>query len=313
MKNNFFEIQELLRAKGDYQARLNTIAYEGSVEVKEISGKKYLYTRRRIGGKASSSYVGIYTPELHQTLLLSAKEAREIRKKLRTVEKSLAALGYTSEELSAGVIMNLEFARANIKSIIYDQAVLEGISTTFPDTELIIENGIVNNVSASDVQKILNLKHAWEFILDKDVITSPTSYYLCQYIARLINEGFYQDGGRIRAIPVRIGGSSYVPPIPLELEVKERIESIVSSEADAVGSAIELALFVMKTQLFTDGNKRTAIIFANHFLISRGAGLLVVPEKLVPDFKKHLIDYYEDKDLLSIKRFLKDKCYQALT
>ena len=48
---------------------------------------------------------------------------------------------------------------ANMKSIIYDQAVLEGVSTTFPDTELIIENGKVNNVSTEDVLKIINLKH----------------------------------------------------------------------------------------------------------------------------------------------------------
>ena len=33
-----------------------------------------------------------------------------------------------------------------------------------------IEGGIVNGMTATDIQKILNLKHAWEFILDKDVI-----------------------------------------------------------------------------------------------------------------------------------------------
>ena len=68
-------------------------------------------------------------------------------------------------ELSAEVRLNLEFARANMKSNIYDQAVLEGVSTTFPQTEDIIDNGTVNGMTASDVQKILNLKHAWEFIL----------------------------------------------------------------------------------------------------------------------------------------------------
>jgi len=68
----------------------------------------------------------------------------------------------------------------------------------------------------------------------------------------------------------------------------------------------------MKTQIFNDGNKRTAIIFANHYLISKGKGLLVVPENLVPEFKKLLIKYYEDKDLNSIKVFLEEKCYKKL-
>ena len=79
------------------------------------------------------------------------------------------------------------------------------------------------------MQKILNLKHAWEFILDKDVIKSPSDYYLVSYIAKLVNEGFYQEGGRIRGVPVTIGGSSYIPPIPNEIDVKNDINDILKS------------------------------------------------------------------------------------
>ncbi len=311
MQNTFEMIQNLLRTKAEYQARLNLIPYEGSIDIKENSGKKYLYIRKREAGKVQSTYVGLYSEELHQTLLRGVKEARELKKQIRAIEKELAALGYSHEELAPDVILNMDFVRANMKSIIYDQAVLEGVSTTFPDTELIIENGKVNNVSAEDVQKILNLKHAWEFVLDKDVIQSPTSYYVCQYIARLVNEGFYCEGGRIRGVPVKIGGSSYIPPLPVEYEVKDQIEKIVASDASYIDIAIELALYVMKTQIFNDGNKRTAIIFANHYLIAHGAGLMVVPENIVSEFKQLLIRYYEDIDVRAIKDFLKDQCYRT--
>ncbi len=311
MQNTFEMIQNLLRTKAEYQARLNLIPYEGFIDIKENSGKKYLYIRKREAGKVQSTYVGLYSEELHQTLLRGVKEARELKKQIRAIEKELAALGYSHEELAPDVILNMDFVRANMKSIIYDQAVLEGVSTTFPDTELIIENGKVNNVSAEDVQKILNLKHAWEFVLDKDVIQSPTSYYVCQYIARLVNEGFYCEGGRIRGVPVKIGGSSYIPPLPVEYEVKDQIEKIVASDASYIDIAIELALYVMKTQIFNDGNKRTAIIFANHYLIAHGAGLMVVPENIVSEFKQLLIRYYEDIDVRAIKDFLKDQCYRT--
>lgn len=311
MQNTFEMIQNLLRTKAEYQARLNLIPYEGSIDIKENSGKKYLYIRKREAGKVQSTYVGLYSEELHQTLLRGVKEARELKKQIRAIEKELAVLGYSHEELAPDVILNMDFVRANMKSIIYDQAVLEGVSTTFPDTELIIENGKVNNVSAEDVQKILNLKHAWEFVLDKDVIQSPTSYYVCQYIARLVNEGFYYEGGRIRGVPVKIGGSSYIPPLPVEYEVKDQIEKIVAADASYVDIAIELALYVMKTQIFNDGNKRTAIIFANHYLIAHGAGLMVVPENIVPEFKQLLVRYYEDIDVGAIKDFLKNQCYRT--
>ena len=304
-------IQELLRAKAEYQARLNLIPYDGVVEIKEVSDKKYLYIRKREAGRKTSTYVGPYSEELHQVLLKSIKDAREIKKAIRDIEKQLASYGYSHDELSANVVLNIDFARANMKSIIYDQAVLEGVATTFPDTELIIDNGKVNNVSAEDVQKILNLKHAWEFVLDKDVILSETNYYVCQYIARLVNEGFYQQGGRIRAVPVTIGGSSYIPPIPIEHQVKEDIDNIIKSSDDVVQVAIELALYVMKTQIFNDGNKRTAIIFANHYLISHAGGLMVVPQNLVPEYKKMLVKYYEGRDEEAIKSFMREKCLKT--
>jgi len=42
----------------------------------------------------------------------------------------------------------------------------------------------------------------------------------------------------------------------------------------------------MKMQIFLDGNKRASSIFANHYLISQGAGFIVIPENKVPEFKK---------------------------
>ena len=196
-----------------------------------------------------------------------------------------------------------------MKSNIYDQAVLEGVATTFPQTEEILERGVVNGMTADDVQKILNLKHAWEFILDNDVIQANTDYYLLCHIAKLINEGIITYGGKIRSVPVTIGGTSYVPPIPIESIVIERITEIMNSDID---KAIELCMYCMKTQVFVDGNKRASVIFANHFLISHGQGLLVIPENDVPDFKKLLIEYYEGENLIVISDFLKAKCWRAM-
>ena len=85
-----------------------------------------------------------------------------------------------------------------MKVNIYGQAVLEGVATYFPQIEEITDNGKVFSMTETDVQKILNLKHAWEFILDKDVIASTSDYYMLSHIARLVNEGFFSEGGRIR-------------------------------------------------------------------------------------------------------------------
>lgn len=310
MKNSFDEIQELLREKADYQARLNLIAYNGTPEIKDRNGNKYLYVRKRVGSRVTSTYVDVYSEELHQMLLRSNREARELRKNIRRVDKQLAQLGFALSELPDRVILNLDFARANMKANIYSQAVLEGVATTFPQTEEIIDNGKVNGVTASDVQKILNLKHAWEFILDNDVIQCESNYYILCHIAKIVNEGFYSDGGRIRGVPVTIGGTSYVPPLPIETIVMEHIDEIINSEDEHINNAINLCLYTMKTQIFNDGNKRAAVIFANHYLISNGEGFIAIPEDDVPEFKRLLVTYYEDKDNGEIIEFMKSKCWK---
>ena len=311
MENTYSRIQELLHQKADFQARLNLIPYEGSPEIKDREGQKYLYVRKRVGSRLTSTYVDAYSDELYQLLLRNARESRELRKHIRRVERELAALGYEETELSPRVMLNLDFARANMKANIYDQAVLEGVATTYPQTETIIENGIVSGMTATDVQKILNLKHAWEFILDKDVLSYPTDYYILCHIAKLVNEGFYTDGGRIRGVPVAIGGTSYVPPLPIETSVKENIDAILSDGTDPVDTAIRLCLYCMKTQIFNDGNKRASVIFANHYMISKGQGLIVIPESHVPEFKRLLVAYYEDRDNGEIVEFMRTKCWRT--
>lgn len=310
MSANYPEIQELLQQRADYQARLNLMPYDGNPEIKEQKGSKYLYVRKRIAGKLTSTYVDVYSDELYQLLLRNAREARELNKAIRKINKELTARGYEDKELSARVLQNLDFAKANMKANIYDQAVLEGVVTSFPQTEEIIENGVVNGVSATDVQKILNLKHAWEFILDRDVIQSESNYYMLCQITKLVNEGFFYDGGRIRGVPFTIGGCAYVPPIPIESVVIEKIDEIRSQKKEAINIAIELCLYCMKTQVFTDGNKRASIIFANHYLIAHGMGFLVIPEKDVPEFKKLLVAYYEGEEIEGIGGFMRERCWK---
>lgn len=312
MAAKYNEIQELLRSRADLNARLNLMPYDGTPEIKERGNEKYLYVRKRVAGKQTSTYVGAYTEELYNLLLRNAREAREIRKELRSIDKQLANAGYSEDELSSDVINNIAFARANMKMNIYDQAVLEGVATSFPQTEEIIDNGKISGVTATDVQKILNLKHAWEFILDRDVIASRSDYYMLSHIARVVNEGFFAEGGRIRGVPVTIGGSSYVPPLPNELDVKEKIREIIEESDEVINTAIKLCLYCMRTQIFLDGNKRASVIFANHYLISHGGGFLVIPEKEVSEFKRLLVKYYEGEDITVIADFMKKYCWKKI-
>lgn len=53
-------------------------------------------------------------------------------------------------------------------------------------------------------------------------------------------------------MPVTIGSFSYIPPLPVESVVKERITEIAGQEKTAIDVVIELCLYCMKTQVFLD-------------------------------------------------------------
>ena len=64
MVNSFDIIQRLLQEKADYQARLKLIPYDGSPEIKENNSGRYLYMRKRVNGKLTSTYIDVYSDEL---------------------------------------------------------------------------------------------------------------------------------------------------------------------------------------------------------------------------------------------------------
>lgn len=175
------------------------------------------------------------------------------------------------------VDINIDYARSNLAVLIYNQAMLEGVVTTYADTESIIEGGQVNGMTATDIIKVINLKHAWEFVLDENVIMAEENFSFLSQINKLILEGFYYNAGKVRSTPAKIGGTTWIPSIPIESQVVEELNDILNSKLDNVSLAIELLLYVMKRQIFIDGNKRTAVIFANHHLISRGLGIISIP------------------------------------
>ena len=303
-----YEIMNLLQVKQNLTKELNNLVY-GSIEIRENSSNRYIYVHYREDGILLTKYVGEYSDELHNLILNNTIKAKELKKEIKKIEKQLKKLNHIDEELSPEIEKNIDFAKRHLVDNIYNQAILEGVATTFADTESIIEGGKINNMSSEDVLKIVNLKHAWEFILNKNVILSNTNFPLLCEINKFVEEGFYYNAGKLRSVPVSIGGTKWAPELPIESIIKEDIQNIFNMEINDIDKAIELLLYVMKKQIFIDGNKRTSIIFANHYLISKGQGIIAVPANLTNEYKKLLIDYYEGKDLTEIKKFLKEKCF----
>lgn len=207
---------------------------------------------------------------------------------------------------------NIFVAKKYLKDSIYRSAFLEGMTVTFPQTEAILENAKVNNVPAKDVAKVIDLKNAWGYLLDN--LDAPFSLKFLEDLHEIIarEDVPWNHLGKLRTENVRISGTNYLPEIPNPETVSHRIAEILSTNTTDTDKAITMLLYLMRAQLFLDGNKRIATFACNKILISTGHGIFSLPPELKEQFTAKLIKYYESGDMTDIKSFIYGNCLTGL-
>lgn len=214
------------------------------------------------------------------------------------------------DKFSMSVEDNILYAKRNIVDSIYTEARLEGIGVTYPDTNEIFNGRTVAGLSVDDTIKINNLKHAWQFILDS--IDYPVDLRYIRQVNSEVGRGIVMGAGRLRDTDVKIGGTSWKPDIPDEDTAKTAIKVIMNSNKSVTEKSIDMMLYIMRSQMFMDGNKRTAQITANKMMIEGGAGIITIPVDKQHEFTGLLIDFYESSDSSLISKFLYDNCIDGI-
>lgn len=220
-------------------------------------------------------------------------------------------------EINGGGNMNNKFnmsreesmfwVKRNIIDYIWKSAKLEGISVTYPDTEMVFEGLSTKGLKVMDIIALNNIKHAWYFITEHlDII--PDYPFICHINGIIGGNQIINNAGYIRKIEVKMGGTTWKPNVPNENVVKESIEEIIKGFINPTERAIELMLYCMRAQIFNDGNKRTSMFVANQIMVSNGVGVISIPIEHQDEFRKMLIRYYECGDNSGIKYFIYDYC-----
>lgn len=209
--------------------------------------------------------------------------------------------------------VNAFIAKRNIVDYIWKSANLEGIGVTYPETQVIYDNGIVNGLKVNDIIAINNLKYAWDFILENEDINYD--YNVLCYIHKLVADKLVPSTvlGKIRITPVNIGGTTWKPAFPIESKIKEELEEILNGEYESKTElAIVCMLYVMRKQMFIDGNKRVAMLFANKIMIDNGCGIISISQELQSLFYEKLIKYYETGEMDELKKWIYDNCIDGM-
>lgn len=204
---------------------------------------------------------------------------------------------------------NLFLAKKVLVSNIYNSVRLEGINTTYPDTKTILEGVNVPTLKLDEINCILNLRDAWNYVLT-NIDNEINLDFICKvnsYVSR--NESL--EWGVLRNGKVGINGVDYIPDIPIKEDVINNINKILQEE-NVTEKAIDLMLYLMRSQVFWDGNKRTSMIIANKILIENGCGIITVKEENINEFNILLTQYYNTNNKNKIVEFLYEKCIFGL-
>lgn len=200
--------------------------------------------------------------------------------------------------------ISISLGKRQLVDSIWKSAGIEGLGTTFPNTEKILSNLPVET-KRDEVLFIVNMKRAWYFLFDN--IEYPNNLSFLREINKICMADLVYNAGALRTVPVTIGGTSWVPDFPQEGLIIDKLNEINVMQ-DKLEAALEMFCFIARSQMFLDGNKRVAQLMCNKVMMENDIGILSIPYNRIDIFKELLVDFYEMNNSTKLKNFFRTEC-----
>lgn len=208
----------------------------------------------------------------------------------------------TIAEAGKAVKFNVFYAKKNVVDSIWKEAIIEGVNITYPQAKVIVEhNQTVEGLTVTGTITVYNLKLAWNYLFEH--LNSLVDFEFVAKINSILGASLVHNAGCIRNIPVGISGTAWQPEMPDFDTAKATIEKIANMEPGRE-RALKMFGYLCRSQLFSDGNKRTAQLVANKMLIADGRGILAIPPECKHDFGEKLKRFYKTADDSELQKFL---------
>ena len=203
---------------------------------------------------------------------------------------------------------NLCLIHKNVVRLIHDGGQLfTGLATSLADTTTILHGTVPKDTLTSDVQTILHLRAGFQFI---ERYHGPVSVGMIQHVNQIVAYDALKPG-QFTQQPMGINGIHYQPPRPSKQAAQKIINDCRHESTSPAIQAIHLMLRYDRRQFFWDGNKRTAWLTANYYLLRHGAGVLNITSRQGKIWNRLLSRYYETGNLTQITRWLNQNCVTA--
>lgn len=210
------------------------------------------------------------------------------------------------------VDQNRRIAKQNLTRLVYTNSRFEGLTTTLPQTQTIIDGLGVDGVSIDDINTIVQLKRGWQYIINDP---EPLTFDKMKSINKIVALHDAYEPGAIRtgsSQVVLMSDDTYTPEIPSESKEKEYFEDLMNKDTSATDKAITLMYHNMRNQIFWDGNKRSATLAANKIMIDNGVGLINIPLNKWGKWNELISNYYRTNEIEKIKEWTYENGIQGI-
>ena len=172
---------------------------------------------------------------------------------------------------------------------------MEGLGTTYPKTYAILANA-PTNTRAEEVIFIINMKEAWQFLLDN--LDCPNNLEILLEYNKIVGNLLFYD--------------IFLPKKPIVNNIFNDMVNKLNQIDNPEEKALQYFCFVAKSKMFINGNRRVAQLIANKILIENNIGIFQVPIDNLETFRDLLINLYKTNNNNDVISFMKKYCIKRL-
>lgn len=201
-----------------------------------------------------------------------------------------------SQKMRAELVYNMSVAEHNPITLLEIDTLLEGIS--------------IGKRTIEDVDQVRRIIKAWEEVTNQ-VKSGSFEISKENYIKinKIVAENEALKVGAFRDSQVHISGVEFIPPPANKLDEKfDELLNNFNNFQDISHKSYSLFLDAARNQFFYDGNKRTAQLMMNGFLMSEGYSLVSIDPTLFEEYNPKLKRFYESGDKTEMIEFM-GKCH----
>ncbi len=188
-------------------------------------------------------------------------------------------------------IQNVNLVNEKIIDYVYNALILSRYEIEYDEVGPLLENNKRDSEVAIAAD---NLKNTFYYILNNPEEKADADFLLKLHdmLMKDLNDGVKTE---------------------LTEEQKQQLDAMINQPAKAnTEIAIDAMLFLLEKHLFSDGDVRISIMFANKIMIDHGCGVITVGEYNKAKFRELLKEFHQNKDYKKFKHWIFSKCISGM-